>query len=527
MHIWLQTIFRLRNSQRQADKRGVVRFHISSYVSSGIAHDQIHTHQASSNMALRTLVALAGLVFFLIYRYIIYPAFFSPLSKIPSAHWSVSILPTWHWWQTRNSRENQSTFQAHQRHGSPLIRIAPTKLSMVSLEGLRKVYGDISYDRTEWYLLFRNYGNTPSLLSMLSGREHITRRRMLSHIYSKSYLFNSPDFQKLASVILFDRLIPVMDSAAKEKRSLDMFAMSHALAAEFLSAYQLGLAHCHDVVRDGQEEHRKTYLKNAEMKILELKGHQKARKDLEDEILEKCKEAELWSKADQKEGGDSTSPVVLNQLLTALSTSQSHSKDHEDIIRSAASEILDNLEAARVGMGNVITFVMYHLSQRPEMQAALREELRNIKTPLTSPSEDGRLSPSILRDVDGLPLLDVILTETLRLYVPAANLPRYVPKGGVTIEGYFVPAGTSIGSSAYCLHRNPTVFPDAETWSPERWMNSKRALAEQNSDLEKARDEKKEKEDDSRRWLWIFGSGGKMCIGNNLATLGKSFFCFV
>jgi hypothetical protein len=51
--------------------------------------------------------------------------------------------------------------------------------------------------------------------------------------------------------------------------------------------------------------------------------------------------------------------VVLNQLIVALSASDSLSKDPEDIIRPAAAEILDNREAARVGMGVVLTYILH------------------------------------------------------------------------------------------------------------------------------------------------------------------------
>lgn len=39
-------------------------------------------------------------------------------------------------------------------------------------------------------------------------------------------------------------------------------------------------------------------------------------------------------------------------------------------------------------------------------------------------------------------------------------------------------------------------------WRPERW-------------LEVTQDER----DEMMRWFWAFGSGGRMCIGNNLAVI--------
>lgn len=54
------------------------------------------------------------------------------------------------------------------------------------------------------------------------------------------------------------------------------------------------------------------------------------------------------------------------------------------------------------------------------------------------------------------------------------------------------------------MHRNPDVFPEPETWRPERWLDSDGNI---DAGGEKA------------RWFWAFGSGGRMCVGSNLAMM--------
>jgi hypothetical protein len=52
-----------------------------------------------------------------------------------------------------------------------------------------------------------------------------------------------------------------------------------------------------------------------------------------------------------------------------------------------------------------------------------------------------------------------------------ASLPRYVPKGGLSINGIFLRPGTVISTQAYTMHRLKDVFgPDADDWRPERWL---------------------------------------------------------
>jgi cytochrome P450 len=92
--------------------------------------------------------------------------------------------------------------------------------------------------------------------------------------------------------------------------------------------------------------------------------------------------------------------------------------------------------------------------------------------------------------------------ETLRLHAPIPGLePRITPAGGCTLAGYDnIPGNVRVSAMPYALHRNGDVFPDPGSWRPERWLQASEA-------------EMKE----MLRWFWAFGSGGRMCIGSNLA----------
>src|SRR5689334_1339151 len=140
-------------------------------------------------MAALSIVGVAFLLAFLLYHYIIYPAFLSPFSKIPNAHFTCSVSPIWMKWKRRGGREGiQSIFTAHQRKG-PVVRLGPNEVSVASLEGLRQIYVG-GFGKPKWYAeQFMHYG-TPNMVSMASPKDHAERRRMLSHIYSKSYLLH-------------------------------------------------------------------------------------------------------------------------------------------------------------------------------------------------------------------------------------------------------------------------------------------------------------------------------------------------
>lgn len=92
-----------------------------------------------------------------LYKCVLYPVFFSPLSKIPNAHFTSPFSNIWIQLQRHRSTQNRAIHDAHKSLG-PIIRLGATELSVNSLEDIRTVYGD-GFDRHEWYSrAFKNYG---------------------------------------------------------------------------------------------------------------------------------------------------------------------------------------------------------------------------------------------------------------------------------------------------------------------------------------------------------------------------------
>ncbi|KHE87834.1 cytochrome P450 [Neurospora crassa] len=162
-----------------------------------------------------------------------------------------------------------------------------------------------------------------------------------------------------------------------------------------------------------------------------------------------------------------------------------HSIDQLDI----AAELLDHMVAGIDTTGDALCFLMWELSQprSRQIQTKLREEL------LSHPSSD--------INFDKLPYLDAVVMEGLRCF-PAIpmSLPRIVPRGGKTIDGYFLPEGTTASCQAYSMHRIDMEAwgPDPDAFRPERWFE--------------------EKGDAARKKLFFaFANGARGCIGKHLA----------
>ena len=456
-----------------------------------------------------------ALLLLILYKFILYPAFVSPLSNIPNAHWTSSTFPIWIWWKRRIGFESRAIYSTHQKRG-PIIRLAPNELSLASLDGLRQVY-TAGFEKDPWYLdEFVNYG-IPNLVSMLQHQPHSIQKRMISHVYSKSYLQSSHDLAVISTVIVHERFLPLLSLAAQRNAPVEVFKLSQAVGMDFTSAYLFGITNSTNFINDVSA--RQHYSKLWRAKLRHSPGAEKASKEIESIIMSMCEAAETFMQnpTPEKESPTvttsiqstpTTTPVVYSQLSSHIAVSQAHHTTSKPEIFIVASEMLDHLVAGFGTSGVALTYLLYQMSLHPATQDALRKELHCVKLALSHPRhpENAHLDPPLPGALDTLPLLNAIIYETLRLHAPSPSpLPRVTPAGGITLGGYpNIPAGVRVSTSSYSMHRDEHAYPDPEAWKPERWLHG---------DREKGMGGSQE----MRQWFWAFGSGGRVCVGRNFA----------
>ena len=183
--------------------------------------------------------------------------------------------------------------------------------------------------------------------------------------------------------------------------------------------------------------------------------------------------------------------------------------------QQAAADCMDHMAAGIDTTGDGLCFLMYAIS-KPEnqhFQAKLREELCRHKAAFSADDKERESTQQLIQ----LPYLDAVIKETLRLAPPIPmSLPRYVPRGGRVIDGYFVPENTIVSCQPYSVHRiNEDVFQDPDSFNPERWLEEKGSA-------------------ERERLFFAFAAGARGCTGRNLAMMemkiclaeGKFFFFF-
>ncbi|KAI1196654.1 cytochrome P450 3A13 [Nemania serpens] len=349
----------------------------------------------------------------------------------------------------------------HLQYG-PVVRIAPNEASFASLEGIKEIYtsGGSGYDKTEFYDLFKVYGR----------RYHAKRKKVLADRYANSNIMKSQSLDGIAE---------------RSRRLIERCSQSvglHDYAFDGVT-HQLFHPYGSDSLRSPQDEdimRQVAFDDSLQNRLVEYYSpslHKIIGRILA--IFAKPRQTpladELVLSATQKT--DPASFTLLNRMQDKV-----HEMDHVDM----AAECLDHMAAGIDTTGDGLCFIMWELSQPRSfhVQHRLQEELiANPKVPF-----------------DKLPYLDAVVLEGLRCF-PAIpmSLPRYVPRGGRTIDGFFIPEHTIVSSQAYSAHRiDQTVFPQPDLFNPGRWLEEKGSL-------------------DRKRLFFAFASGGRGCIGKHLA----------
>ncbi|KAL9124358.1 MAG: hypothetical protein Q9217_006308 [Psora testacea] len=416
-------------------------------------------------------------VFYVLWVYIILPTFLSPLSKIPNAHFTSSFNPFWILWKRYREQENTTIHAAHEKYGK-IVRLGPNEVSVASVDdGIRTVYGG-GFDKWPWYPnQFDNYG-----------------------------------------------LLPLVDSLSKKREVVDVLELNFSSTMDFVNAFIFGLGNGSNFLQDAQTRRHwlraywsrrpfrfwdgelplaKTISKRLGFPVVPSRVGD-ATSVIQDWTLERCKVATNWTQTiTQGSTGEARTPaIVFDQLTAAVKTTTADDPSLGPPELQVASELLDHLAAGHETSGITLTYLFWELSRNPSLQASLYDELRTLIPCIGFPPQasNSGLPPS--RAIDNLPLLHAVLMETLRIHavIPGPQ-PRMTPFPPVSVAGSPpLDPGVRVSAQAYSLHRNADIFPDPEVWNPARWL-----------------DPSDEKKAEMGRWFWAFGSGGRKCIGSNLA----------
>ncbi|PNF31078.1 Cytochrome P450 9e2 [Cryptotermes secundus] len=164
--------------------------------------------------------------------------------------------------------------------------------------------------------------------------------------------------------------------------------------------------------------------------------------------------------------------------------------EDDDITAQVVQFLLAGFDTA----ATLLYFASHLLAMHPDIQSRLQDEIDQ-----TLKEDRGKLT---YEAVHGMKYLDMVVSETLRLYPPAVLVDRRC------VKQYTLPAepqctlnpGDCVYIPIYALHHDPDYFPDPEKFDPERFSDENKGNIKTCTYLP-------------------FGSGPRNCIGSRFALM--------
>jgi len=189
--------------------------------------------------------------------------------------------------------------------------------------------------------------------------------------------------------------------------------------------------------------------------------------------------------AERRKIGEANSPQdLLSALMFSKDPDTGETMDDDQL----RGELLTLYVAGHETTAWLLSWSIHFIAKYPAVAQKLRTEVALL---------EGK--PPTVEDLSRLPYCKMILQETLRMRPPVWFLQRQsaVP---LTINGQNYPKNAMFFIMVYANHHNPAIFPDPNTFMPERWEND----AEKN--LPKGA-------------YTPFATGSRICIGNGFAMM--------
>ncbi|KAF1843690.1 cytochrome P450 oxidoreductase [Cucurbitaria berberidis CBS 394.84] len=433
--------------------------------------------------------------------YFLYARYSSPLRRIPGPFLaSGSIIPRL--LVLKQGRAHSWDQDQHKKFG-PIVRIGPAHVAVSKPEAISQIYGvKTKFYKSQFFLTFSTYdeeGLVPDPFVLREREMHTRMRRSGANAFALKSL---PSYEKNVDKVI-QRFIANADQKYVD-RPCDFGRVAQNVIADSIFAAIFGndqrLIETDDSNNVSLKIERymnwatitgvipwihRYFLQNmfVFMCFIATDNMFQAGIDISLAALARIRSGNVA--ADVPEEGYDT---MLRKLAFLQHDKPDLLKDREMMIHTYGGVI-----AGSDTSSTALRSIFYFLLKNPETYSKLCDEIRG----------SGFTVPVSFADASSLPYLGAVIREALRIHSPVGMmLPRSVPAGGVTIDGYYLPAGTEVGISPWVLHHDPNVFPNPERFYPDRWLTKDaEALVRMN------------------RSFFAFGHGIHTCIGQHMSSM--------
>ncbi|CAG8126125.1 unnamed protein product [Penicillium olsonii] len=425
----------------------------------------------------------------------------SPLARFPGP--KLAALTMWYEFYFDSLLGGQYTFQIaemHRQYG-PIVRISPFELHIDDPE-----YYDVLYSRdkprNKSLHLTGMFGAPASAFGSVDHRRHRIRRQPMNPFFSQQRIRTlEPMLRRMV-----EKLCAGLRAWKGRNVPLHLYHAFNAYTTDVVVEYSMGESFHYLDDPDFTPQWSKTIEAIVEVGV-QFKQFQWVIGLFEllprwlvvlinpdigpviDQKVESLRLANLIIDS-QSNGGalpDEKTSVPKGTLFHALLNSKLPAE--EKAPDRLSQEVFTVISAGGETTAKNLSTLSFHLLHNPDKLQRLREELNRL-------DPDGTAS---LVEYETMPYLTSVMLEGLRLTnAVATRLQRSSPDQVMMYKDWAIPPGTPVGMTSMFLHHNEEIFPNAQSFIPERWMDP-----EQRKALE--------------RYLVPFSKGSRQCVGIPLA----------
>ncbi|KAI8161951.1 Cytochrome P450 monooxygenase FUS8 [Colletotrichum sp. SAR 10_70] len=364
-----------------------------------------------------------------------------PLSKVPgpwlnrftAVPWKLKVI---------TGKSGQMCIDYPKKYGE-IVRIAPNVVMISNKEAVHQIVVEKDLRKSAAYEKFRQDKDIATIFTIRDRAEYRTRRRLLSHGFSVSYIKGLEPMMLSCIRDLEEVIDERCAAAAGGKAEIDIWHLFGCLTSDVMSETSFGGSF--KLVKNGEHPIRlrmsQNFRRNAVSQDPELKR-------LVDEVI-----------ARRRTSQDKIAKPDILQLL--LDTHDQNPENFSDKVVMA--EMFLFMLAGGETAATTLIFAFIFLLDDPVRYERLVDEVRQVFPDASSPVTNEMAA--------NLPFLNAVLKETLRLRAPAASGLQRQTDEDIVLAGHLFPAGTAITANTFPLHLDDREWADAEDFVPERWLS--------------------------------------------------------
>ncbi|KAH8422253.1 cytochrome P450 [Aspergillus melleus] len=441
---------------------------------------------------------------------VIYRLVFHPLSKYPGPR--LAAISNWYAAFFAWRRDLHLRIRSwHESYGD-FMRFGPNSVSFNTHTGMGVIYGaHANVHKAEGYASMSASRRTPNTITAVDKTVHGFKRRIMGQVFSDSglrsvqdrFLMNIRDFTGL---LCYDDRPGGPDNGNKDGGwgpTKDMGQICGWLAFDIISGLcydeDFHMLHSPDlrwfpsvIQKIGQ----RTMMCIVQPKVFDWKIDRVLLATQYREMLEAGSWIRRRAVTRARLGNEIKQKDLFYTMMNATDPKTGQTFTQKDLWL----ESMLLLTAGSDTTSTAMSAVFFYLTHHPDARARLTQEIRTTFT-----NEEEICMGSQLNSCE---FLRACVNETMRLIPSVSGVPpRKVQAGGITVDGEYIPAGMTVGTSIYTIQRNPCYFFAPDEFHPERWIVEPDAGIDQ----------------ESIKKVWQafcpFGIGPRSCVGWRLAWI--------